>query len=651
MTLSRYALLASALVLLPGIAAAQPGTPSPSPDGTALRVEAPSVVLAGIPFTLRIRVVDAGGSLKRSYRGTAELSGIVAVDSAAALEIENGELTLNDVRIDETGRHEIRVTDGSLHAVSSVRAIPGILSILPPILAITLALVFRQVVISLFAGIWLAGFILDDYNAVSGFFSVLTHFVIDAVTDTDQARILVFSLLFGGMVGVITKNGGARGIAELITRYARSARGGQLATMVMALVIFFDDYANVLVRGNLMRPITDRLRVSREKLSFLVDTGAAAVASTAIVSTWIGYELGLIDQGLRTIASTDTAFNVFVRSIPFRFYPILAMVFAFLVGFTDRDFGPMLTAERRARHGGKVIRDGAEPATETLEDESDAHRPASWLNGLAPILTILLVGIFGIYYTGVQALGGDASRGLREIVEHSDSYQALLWASLSGCSVAILLAVGRRVLTTGEAFNAWVQGLKSMVMAIVILVLAWSIGAATAELHAADYLVQVLQGALNPVWLPVLTFALAAAMAFATGTSWATMAIMMPLVIPLADALSAAAGFSPERIDTILIGVISSVLAGSVFGDHCSPISDTTILSSMASASDHIDHVRTQLPYAVLVAVVGMAVGDIPTAFGLSPWISIAVGTGILVAVLYFYGQPVGEPTREGEPA
>ncbi len=192
--------------------------------------------------------------------------------------------------------------------------------------------------------------------------------------------------------------------------------------------------------------------------------------------------------------------------------------------------------------------------------------------------------------------------------------------------------------------------MKSMMMAVVILVLAWCIGAATTELQAASYLVQILEGALHPAWLPVLTFVIAAAMAFATGSSWATMAIMMPLVIPLADALSRGAGLAPERVDTLLVGVISSVLAGAVFGDHCSPISDTTILSSMASAADHIDHVRTQLPYALLVAIVGMLVGDIPTAYGLSPWISVILGSGILLAVLFFYGKPVGAPPQ-GEAA
>jgi Na+/H+ antiporter NhaC len=303
----------------------------------------------------------------------------------------------------------------------------------------------------------------------------------------------------------------------------------------------------------------------------------------------------------------------------------------------------MLLAERRARHEGKVIRDGARPVTESLEDETDAARPASWLNGLAPILATLVVGIFGIYYTGSQALAEGAEITLSAIVSGADSYVALLWASLSGCAIAVFLAVGRRALSLGEAFDAVVQGFKAMVMALVILVLAWSIGAATAELHAANYLVQILEGMLNPVWLPVLTFAIAAAMAFATGTSWATMAILMPLVIPLTNALAVNVGYSADQIDTLLLGAISSVLAGAVFGDHCSPISDTTILSSMASASDHIDHVRTQLPYAILVAVVGMIVGDIPTAFGLSPWISIALGTAVLAAVLYLVAKPVDD--------
>jgi Na+/H+ antiporter NhaC len=614
-------------VLGPRVASAQ----------TEFRIEAPSLVLIGIPFELTVSAVDANGATVPDYDGAPTVSGL----SSGTFE----GLAIDDAVIGAGGNHTVQVRDGAMTGEIEIRAIPGVMSILPPLLAITLALAFRQVVLSLFAGIWLAAAVINDYNIVSGFFAVLTHFVVNAITTESQAQILVFSLLFGGMVGVITRNGGARGIAELITRFAKGAKGGQLSTMLMALVLFFDDYANVLVRGNLMRPITDKLRVSREKLSFLVDTGAASVASTALISTWIGYEVGLIEQGLQIIGSAEDGYTMFIRTIPYRFYPLLALVFAFLISATDRDFGPMLKAERRARFEGKVIRDGAEPATETLDDQSDGDRPSSWLNGLAPIATILIVGLTGIYLTGRAALSPSDEATLGAIVGNSDSYVALLWASLSGCTVAILLAVARRALTLAEAFGAWVQGLKSMMMAIVILVLAWSIGAATTELQAAAYLVQVLEGALDPAWLPALTFVIAAAMAFATGTSWATMAIMMPLVIPLANALSSSAGFTPERVDTILVGVIASVLAGAVFGDHCSPISDTTILSSMASASDHIDHVRTQLPYALLVALVGIFVGSIPTAYGMSPWIANILGIAVLVAVLFLYAKPVGSPS------
>lgn len=613
---------------------------------TELRIEAPSLVLTGIPFQLTVTALDAQGNPVSDYEGTPSITGLASGTFDGLL--------IEEAVVDSGGRHTLRVQDGALSGEVEVRSMPGILSILPPILAITLAVVFRQVVLSLFSGIWLAATFIYDYDILAGFFAVLTHFIINAITNKSQAQILVFSLLFGGMVGVITRNGGARGIAELITRFAKGPKGGQMSTMLMALVMFFDDYANILVRGNLMRPITDKLRISREKLSFLVDTGAASVASTALISTWIGYEVGLIDQGLQIIGSTEDAYTMFIRTIPYRFYPLLALVFAFMISATDRDFGPMLKAERRARFEGKVNRDGAEPATETLDDESDADTPASWLNGLAPIVAILVVGLSGIYITGRDALGPGDEVTLGNIVSKSDSYVGLLWASLAGCVVAMFLAVVRGVLTLTQTFTAWVQGLKSMMMAIVILVLAWSIGAATTELQAASYLVQILQGVLDPGWLPVLTFVIAAAMAFATGTSWATMAIMMPLVIPLANVLSTSAGLSPERVDTILVGAISSVLAGAVFGDHCSPISDTTILSSMASAADHIDHVRTQLPYALLVAFVGMVVGSIPTAYGMSPWISILLGSGVLLAVLYLYGKPVGKPvdvaTEGGSP-
>lgn len=620
------------------------------PEVERLEIEGPSLALVGVPFDLTVRPV---GALQRRFAAAPcrapAIAGPVQVDPAKVTWLENL-WRLEDVRLQQSGSVELQVACGPVSTSLPLRGIPGWLSILPPLVAITLALVFRQVVISLIAGIWLGAVFAFDYDVVGGFFRVLDHFVVNALSDRSHAQIILFSLLFGGMVGVITRNGGAQGIAVLITRYARTPRGGELASWGLAFVLFFDDYANVLVRGNLMRPITDRLRISREKLAFYVDTGAATVASLMIISTWIGYELGLIEQGLRMIDSSENAYTVFLATIPYRFYPIFALFLAFLVAWTGRDFGPMWEAERRARLEGKPLRDGAVPATDltaTAAGEAGRDVSARWINGLLPIVVVLVVGLTGLWITGRETLlaqGASGHFGIGEVIRNADSYVALLWASLAGCLVAIVLSVMQRVLNVTEALDAWVNGIKSMTLAMLILLLAWSLGAVTEELHTADYLIQVMRGVLSPHWLPVLTFLTAAVVSFSTGTSWATMAILMPLVIPLAHTLALDAGLSPEWAAHLLVGVISSVLAGAVFGDHCSPISDTTVLSSMASACDHIDHVRTQLPYAILAAAVGMLVGDIPTAYGMPVWISLPLGCLILYLVLRFFGRPVPAP-------
>ena len=630
------------LVCLPALLSAQSGP-------ARLIIKPPSLVLSGVNFDLEITAIDSTGTRMPGFHGEATLRGVDRVAMGETItgpsRISDGILEIDDAMVRESGIHEIVVESNGIRASANVRVVPGWLSILPPLVAIVLALLIRQVVISLFAGIYIGAVILFNYDVLGGIFRVLDHFIVKALSDVSHIQIVLFSMLFGGMVGVISKNGGTVGIANLITRYATTARGGQLASWAMAFVMFFDDYANVLVRGNLMRPITDKLRVSREKLSYIVDAGAATVASVFIISTWIGYEVGLIADGLKMINSTEEPYAVFLQTIPYRFYPIFTLILVFLIGWMDRDFGPMLTAERRARTTGDVLRPGSQPAVDLTESTNSGSGivPPRWYNGFVPILTILTVGLIGLYMTGTSALEAEGrfSYSVTDIISKSDSYSALLWASLSGCLVAILLTVGQRIMKLTETVDAWFNGLKAMLLAMMILILAWSIGAVTEEIQTASYLVQILRGTIEPHWLPVLTFMIAAVVSFATGTSWGTMAIMMPLVIPLANTLGLDAGLSGTDLQIILHGVISSVLAGAVFGDHCSPISDTTILSSMASAVDHIDHVRTQLPYALLAAFVGMLIGDIPTAFGFSPWYAILIGAGILILFLLVVGKKV----------
>ncbi len=611
---------------------------------TALELHAPRAVLNGVPFD--VWIVASGVAPGDSIGYTIRLPGRPAAAAGAALSgfvMGRDSVKVEGLTLEENGRRTITVGTSTGAVETTARVLPGWLSILPPLLAILLALVFREVVISLLAGVWLGCLFLYDWNPLSALLHAADKYVVGSITDPGHAMILVFSLLLGGMVGIISRNGGTQGIVDAITKYAVGPIKGQLAAYILGIIIFFDDYSNTLIVGPTMRPVTDRLRISREKLSYIVDSTAAPVASIALISSWIGFEVGLIGDAVGSLGLDYSPYVLFLQSIPYRFYPLLALVFVLMIILTDRDFGPMLTAELRARREGKPLRDGARPASDFDAEilNPKEGKPRRWYNAIIPIAVVMAVTLAGLWWTGRSALIAEESAelSLRQIIANGDSYVSLLWAALAACIVGILLTLGQRILTLEETMAAWAAGIKAMLFACIILVLAWSIGSVTTDIHTAGYMVHLLTGSLDPRLLPVLVFLLCAVISFATGTSWGTMAIMMPIVVPLGVALSTAGGLSPEDTHLILLGAISSVLAGSVWGDHCSPISDTTILSSMASSADHIDHVRTQLPYALSVGVVGMLVGDIPTAYGMPPWISLIVGSGILLGLLYLLGK------------
>jgi Na+/H+ antiporter NhaC len=450
-------------------------------------------------------------------------------------------------------------------------------------------------------------------------------------------------MMLGGMVGVISKNGGTIGIVSLVERLAQSARRSQLATWFMGLIIFFDDYANTLIVGNTMRPITDRFKISREKLAYIVDSTAAPVAGL-FLSTWIGYEVGVIGDAMKGTGYTADPFSVFLMSIPYRFYLLLSIAFVAMIALTKRDFGPMLYAERRAREGRGLIAPGSEPASDLTESTGilpSKDVPVRWINGVLPILTVIVVTIIGIWYTGYEAVVASGQEiNFRSVLSNASSFTALFWSSLSGCAVGILLSVGQRILSLHDAMEAWFSGIKSMLLAMVILTLAWSICGVTKELGTAEYIVGVLKGTL-PLWsIPALTFAIAAFISFATGTSWGTMAILMPLVVPLAWNMSLDNGLDPIASQHSLFLAVSAVLAGSIWGDHCSPISDTTVMSSMASSCDHIDHVRTQMPYALVVGGLSIAL-YLPAAFGMNTWVLLGISVLILTLIIFLFGRRV----------
>lgn len=528
------------------------------------------------------------------------------------------------------------------------------ISLIPPLVAIGLALITREVVLSLFAGIWVGALFVVGFNPISGTAESI-DLLVGSLVNADHIAIIVFSMLLGGMVGVMSRGGGTQGAVDLLGKFATTRTKGQLFSWASALFIFFDDYANTLIRGNALRPMTDRLQISREKLAYIVDSTAAPLAVSAVITTWIGFEITQIQNALSGIAEqttdaalatqlmagADNAFIIFLHSLPYLFYPILALAFVLMTIIMRKEFGPMLTAERRAASGNGVIRKGSMPASDTSLDslQPEEDKPKRWYNAALPVLSVIVVALYGLYSTGAAGLEPGES-GITAIIGNADPFAALLWASFTGCVVAIALVVFQKILNVNQALESWVGGMQSMLMAVVILILAWGLGAVTQEVGTGTYLASLLEDTLPLSLLPGLVFFIAAVTAFSTGTSWGTMAILFPVVVPLSIAMGAGIGFAGGENYGILLGAISSVMGGAVFGDHCSPISDTTVLSSMSSACDLIDHVRTQLPYALVVAVVALIVGEIPAAFEMiHPVWGLITGLVILYLILRYYGE------------
>lgn len=625
-------------------------------DSLSVSVDAPAVLLSGIPFNLTVRLEN---------REDAEFRVLTADgrELAAGALPPREDVLVRDLEVSGREQLPLRIAvagaaGGSGEGSLDPPIFPGWISLLPPLVAIALALILREVVISLFLGVWIGAFFVAGLNPLSAFWRSIDTFITPSVADSNNASILIFSALLGGMVGVIGRCGGSRGIVEAVRPLATSPRRAQLATFIAGLAIFFDDYANTLIVGNTFRPITDKLRVSREKLAYIVDSTAAPVVTIVFVSTWVGFEISRIQDGLR-IASQQTSdpvlaaslasaspFTVFLQTIPYLFYPILTLVMVALTIFTRRDFGPMHGAESRARAGGGVYRENAQLMMDTESGGLDAKEgaPYRWQNAAIPVITVVVVVVLGLYFDG-RANAGDGS--LWDIFGAADPFKSLLWGSLAGAIVAITLSVTQRILSVRESIEGLLAGAKAMMVAFAILILAWSLGLVTAEVGTARYLTQILSENLDPRLLPALVFVIAAAISFATGTSWATMAILLPLVVPLIVAMGGVSPAAGGLSSTLLLGTVSAVLAGAIFGDHCSPISDTTVLSSMASACDHMDHVRTQIPYALTVAVIAVFAGYLATAYGLHPALSYVLGVASLYLLLRFVGRRSGQNAAE----
>ncbi|WP_419190224.1 Na+/H+ antiporter NhaC family protein [Saltatorellus ferox] len=541
------------------------------------------------------------------------------------------------------------------------------LSLLPPLVAIFFAILLRRPIIALFSGVWVGAFLvrwLAGESAATaplgGFKDVFTKYLGEQLKSQARTEIILFVVFMLAMVGILTRAGGIRGIMNSIAGLARDARKTQIATWLMGLTIFFDDYANTILVGSTMRPLADKYRVAREKLAYIVDSTAAPVAGVSILSTWIAFEVStfsaqLPDAGL----GANQGYAIFLQTLPFRFYCWFTLIFVGMIVLSGRDFGPMLTAERRARSG-KLLRDGATPLVGKAATELEAREGVEprATTALLPLAVFVFTTLGTIIYTGCKGLGVFAEKGSEAaaklellsplqfatgILYEGSGETPLMYGAIAGFVVAAILAL-LRGLGAGEILMAALNSLKAMGVAIVILYLAWMVGAACSDLSTAAYLSATLTEAIPYMLLPVILFLLAGLIAFSTGSSWSTMTILLPLVIGLAYDIGFAGtpeGFDPRTFGLGLMVIsIGAVLEGAIFGDHCSPISDTTVMSSIACASDHVDHVRTQAPYALLTMFVALFVGYLPVTFFQLPWwIALLAGSAVLWGFLMLKGK------------
>lgn len=528
-------------------------------------------------------------------------------------------------------------------------------SIIPPVVAITLAFLTKNVVVSLFIGIFSGAYllVLQDGSPLSALiraFVLMTQEFVAALSDPWNAGIVVQTFTIGGLIALISIMGGTRAIAEKLAKRARTAASAQIYTWLMGVFIFFDDYANLLTVGPIMRPVTDKMKVSREKLAFIIDSTAAPIADIALISTWIGYELGLIKHAYAAIGVEANAYHVFIQTIPYRFYSLLILFFIVVSALSRRDFGPMLRAERRARLEGKVYGDDAQimSAVDTERLQVSAKGKLKVSNALVPVMTLIIGAFAALFYNGYTNIinGGDAElaafvRGpfsftvFRECFSAANASIALTQSAVLASLVAIFMGWRQRIFSLKDAVDAWIKGAGGMVITVTILILAWSLSGVIGKLGAADYLVGIIGGRIPPFLLAAVIFIFGSLISFATGTSYGTMGILMPLAVPLAYAVS------PEP--AFLYMCIAAVLSGAIFGDHCSPISDTTILSSMGAACDHIAHVNTQIVYAIPAALIAIVFCFIPTALGLPLWAGLLLGAAAITGLIYAFGRHAEE--------
>ncbi len=501
-----------------------------------------------------------------------------------------------------------------------------IISLIPAILSVGLAFKFKNVFLSLGFGLY-SGLVIDAFLNGTGFLSSfiigifnLPIYLTESLGSSGNAGIVMQILLISGLIYLLTYTGGLRAFANTIVKFANSRKNTQLITWTMGLAVFFDDYANALIVGPVMKNITDTARISREKLAFIIDATAAPIAGLVIISTWIGYEISLITEQLANVGIDAPAMGVFIQSIPFRFYNVLMLIFILLTIFMRREFGSMYKAELRASKGENHYDENRSDNPEQSEIDSvevNENYTAKAYEGIIPLLVLVIGAFYFFYQSGANAEGvvlrsadsiTNIAFNIATAFSNADTTIVLSQAAFLAILVTFVLSGLKGAFKFSEGIDITIKGASKLVPTAFVLLLAWSLGTImdSEHLNTGTHIASMLGDSLPYQIIPLIIFLISSLMAFATGTSYGTMGILFPLAIPLAYSAN------PELSFVTL--VVGAILTGTILGDHCSPISDTTLLSSAGADVDHLAHVETQMPYALTVGVFS-AIGYLVSGF------------------------------------
>ena len=498
-------------------------------------------------------------------------------------------------------------------------------SLVPPVIAIALALITKEVYSSLFLGILSGALLYSGYNLEGTLNHVFVDGIIHVLSDAWNVGILCFLVILGMMVQLMNKTGGSRAFGEWTEKHIKSRKGSMLATIALGCLIFIDDYFNCLTVGSVMRPVTDKHRISRAKLAYLIDTTAAPVCIIAPISSWAAAVSGFVEG--------ENGMKLFIKTIPYNFYALLSLFMLVFLVLLSVDFGPMKLHEDNAVEKGDIYTTEERPYGEATEEEG---RKGHILDMLVPIFSLIFFCIVGMIYSGGFFTGADFVTAFSQ----SDASIGLVLGSFAALVVTLFYYFGRNALSFNEGMDCLPEGFKQMVPAILILTFAWSLKAMTDSLGAKEFVAALVKSSAGSAlsFLPVFIFFIAIGLAFATGTSWGTFGILIPIVVAIFQGVDA----------NMMTLSMSACMAGAVCGDHCSPISDTTIMSSAGAQSVHINHVQTQLPYALLVAGVS-GISYILAGFLKTPWLPLGIGVVLLFGILLWIKQGQKRPKRQGK--